>query len=68
MVHDDDNPPNAGDKIHGTTHTLDHLSRDHPVGEVTIGSDFHGAQNGQVDMPAPDHGETVSRREIGGFR
>ena len=31
----------AGDKVHGASHTLDHLARDHPVGDIAIFGHFH---------------------------
>ena len=57
--------PHAGHEIHRAAHALHHLARDHPVGEVAVLGHFHGAQDGQVDVAAADHGEAVGRAEIG---
>src|SRR5262245_37419118 len=44
MLHDDDHSLDAGDKVHGAPHALDHLAGDHPVGEIAILGDLHGAK------------------------
>lgn len=56
----------AGNKIHGTTHTLDHLARNDPVGKISLGRDLEGAKNSQVNVRATDHGKGVVAREQGG--
>src|SRR5690606_39786310 len=35
-------------------------------GQVALVGDFHGAEDGQVDMAAADHGEAVVAAEIAG--
>ncbi|MNE33647.1 hypothetical protein D3C80_1273310 [compost metagenome] len=58
----------ARDQVHGPAHALQHLAGDGPVGDVAVGGHFHGAQNGQVDVPSPNHGEAVRRAEEAGRR
>src|SRR5262249_60740112 len=53
-----------GDEVPGSTHAFDHLARTHPVAEVPVPGDLHGAQDREIDVPAADHGEAVGRREI----
>ena len=45
--------------IRGATHALDHLARNHPVGQIAAPTDLHRAQNGQIDFSAANHGKTV---------
>ena len=54
-----------GDEIHRAAHALDHLARDHPVGEVALLADLHRAEDGEVDVPAADHREALGAREDG---
>jgi len=68
VIHNNDDLFYAGDQIHRTTHPLDHLARDHPVRDVAILSDFHRAQNSQIDMTSADHGKTGRTVEIGRMR
>ena len=65
MLHQHDAARHAGHQVHGTAHALDHLAGDHPVGQVTLAADLHGAQDGQVDLAATDHGETLVAAEDG---
>ncbi len=44
-------------------HALDHLAGDHPVGEVALLANLHGAQDGKVDVAAADLPEAVGARE-----
>lgn len=55
----------AGNKIHSTAHTLDHLAGNDPVGKITFGRDLKGTENGQVNVRAADHGKRVVAREQG---
>ena len=68
MLHDYDDLLHARHQVHGPTHALNHLARDHPVGDVAILRDFHRAQYGQVDMPAADHRKAGGTVEIGRLR
>ena len=52
----------VADEIHGTAETLD-LAGKHPVGQVTIGADLHGTQNGEVNATSADHAETLLAAE-----
>src|SRR6185437_2359931 len=49
----------AGDQIHRAAHALHHLAGDHPVGEVAVLRDLHGAEDRQVNMPTADHSEGI---------
>jgi hypothetical protein len=59
VLHDHDHALDAGDQVHGPAHALHQLAGDHPVGDVAVLGDFHGAEDGQVDVAAADHGEAV---------
>ncbi|KAG5718208.1 hypothetical protein E4T56_gene15747, partial [Termitomyces sp. T112] len=65
MLHHHDDLLDARDQIHSAAHALDHLARDHPVGDVAILGHFHRAKDGQVDMAATDHGKALRAVEIG---
>ena len=66
MLHEHDDALDAGHQVHGTAHALDHLARDHPVGQITVFADLHGTQDGQVDLAAADHGKAVVAAEDAG--
>ena len=66
VLHDDDYAADAGDQIHGSAHAFDALAGDHPVGEVAAFGDLHGAEDGEIDVAAADHGEGVGAGEGGG--
>ena len=66
VLHDDDDAADAGDEIHCAAHAFDALAGDHPVGEVAAFGDLHGAEDGEVDVAAADHGEGVGAGEGGG--
>ncbi len=53
----------ACDQVHRAAHALDHLAGDHPVGDVAFLADFHGTKNGEVDVAATNHSETLRRGE-----
>ena len=59
VLHDHHDLLDAGDQVHGTAHALHHLAGDHPVGEVAILADLHGAEQREVDVAATDHREAV---------
>src|SRR5690606_3537436 len=63
VLHQDDDTSHAGDEIHGAAHTLDHFSRDHPIGQIAFFRHLHGAQYGQIYLAAAYHGERFCRRE-----
>ena len=50
MLHHHDDAFDAGDEVHRAAHALHHLARDHPIGEVAILGDLHGAKDGEVDV------------------
>ena len=58
----------AGHQVHRAAHALDHLAGDHPVGEVALLGDLHGAEDGEIDVAAADHGEAVGAGEDGRSR
>ena len=68
MLHHHNYLLHACNKVHGTAHALDHLSGDHPVGDVAVFRDFHSAEHSQVDVPAADHSEAGGTVEIGRLR
>ena len=41
------------------------MTHDDPVGEVAVGRDLEGAQDGQVHVSAADHAETLAGGEDG---
>ena len=55
----------GGDEVHGAAHALDGLTRDHPAGQVSIGADLQGTEDGQVDVTAADHREGLGGGEGG---
>src|SRR5580704_6142916 len=57
VLHDDHHLLDAADEVHGAAHTLHDLAGDHPVGEIAVLSHLHGAEQGDVDVTAADHGE-----------
>src|SRR6185437_10595309 len=46
-------------------HAFYALAGDHPVGEIAALGDLHGAEDGEVDVAAADHGEGVGGGEDG---
>ena len=63
VLHQDDDALDAGDEVHRPAHPLDHLARDHPVGEVALLADLHRAEDREIDLAAADHRERVVRAE-----
>src|SRR5260370_24576463 len=57
MLHDHYDAPGPGNQIHCSAHAFDHLSRNHPVGDITLLTDLHRPQNRQIDVAAPNHRE-----------
>lgn len=57
-----------GNKVHGATHTLDKLAGNHEVGEITVGGNFHGTENGYVDVATSDHTEGLGGVKNGSTR
>lgn len=57
-----------GDKVHGATHTLNELAWNHVVGQVTVGRNFHGTENGDINMTTSDHTEGFGGVEDGSTR
>src|SRR5262249_7879492 len=68
MLHHNDHLLDAGDEVHGAAHALDHLAGYHPVGEVAVLSNLHGAEHRQINVSATHHAEAVGAREIAGGR
>eukprot|EP01025_Chloroclados_australasicus_P040009 TRINITY_DN4164_c1_g1_i6.p1 TRINITY_DN4164_c1_g1~~TRINITY_DN4164_c1_g1_i6.p1 ORF type:complete len:316 (+),score=45.89 TRINITY_DN4164_c1_g1_i6:256-1203(+) len=66
VLHGDDDLADAGDQVHRAAHALDHLAGDHPVGDIALLADFHGAQDAHVDVPASDHAEALGATEEAG--
>src|SRR3546814_10309949 len=63
MAHHHHDPPHTGDEVHGSAHALDHLARDGPVRQIPVPGNLHRAKDREIDMPTPDHRETVGRAE-----
>ena len=59
VLHQHDHALDAGHQVHRAAHALDHLAGDHPVGEVALLADLHGAEDREVDLAAADHREAV---------
>ena len=55
----------AGDEIHRAAGTFDHLAGNHPVGDVAVVRHLEGAENGEIDVAAANHGERIGAREKG---
>jgi hypothetical protein len=52
MFHEHDDAFGAVDKVHGAAPMpFDHVSGDHPVGQVAAGGDLHGAEHRGVFLP-----------------
>ena len=68
MLHHHNDLLNTRDQVHRATHALDHLAGDHPICDVAPFRNFHRAQYGQVNMPAPDHREGLRAVEISALR
>src|SRR5665647_523585 len=66
VLHQDDDLLGAVDQVHRAAHALDHLARDHPVGDVAVCGDLHRTQDGGVDLATADHAEAGGRVEEGG--
>jgi hypothetical protein len=66
-VHHDDDPVGAAIRSSAPP-GLNHRAGHHPVGGVAVHRDLHGAQDGDVDVAAADHGETGRGVEVGRAR
>jgi hypothetical protein len=66
MLHGDDDVAGGGDEVHGAAHALDHFAGDLPVGDIAGFADFHGAQDGKVDLAGADHAKAFGGIEKGG--
>jgi hypothetical protein len=64
VLHHHQHPLRPVHQVHRAAHALDHLERDHPVGQVSRWRHLHGAQHRHVDMPAADHGKGGGRIEV----
>ena len=58
MLHGHDDVLGGSDQVHRPAHSLHHLTRDLPVGDVALFAYFHGAQDGEIDLSGADHAET----------
>src|SRR5471032_2207802 len=65
LLHGDQDALRAADQVHGAAHSFDDLAGDGPVGQIAVLAHLHGAENGDVDMPAADHGERIGAGEVG---
>src|SRR5262249_27283673 len=66
MVHNDYDAFGPGDEIHHTANPLPHLAGDHRIGDIPCLAALHGTQNGEIDVTAADHPETLGAVEDGG--
>lgn len=53
-------------QIHGSSHALDELAGDDPVGDVAVAGDLHGAEDGEVEVASSDDAEGLGAGEGGG--
>lgn len=51
-------------QIHRTSHSLHQLSRNHPVGQITVLGHLHCAQHRDVNVTATNHGKAVVRTKV----
>ena len=71
VLHGHDHAARASNQVHGPAHAFDHLAGDHPVGEIALLIDFHGAKHAQINVPTADHGKRIGAGKIcraGNFR
>ena len=68
VFHHHDDLLDPGNQVHRPAHALDHLARDHPVGDVAVFGDFHRAEHGQIDLAAANHREAGGAVKIGRVR
>mmetsp|Transcript_48701 Transcript_48701/g.115947 ORF Transcript_48701/g.115947 Transcript_48701/m.115947 type:complete len:336 (-) Transcript_48701:360-1367(-) len=68
MLHDDEHLRVGGHEVHGSSHALDHLPRNDPVGEVPVSRHLHGAQDGDIHLGPPDHTKGLRGGEQRGAR
>src|SRR5690606_4367583 len=57
VLHQDNNALDSSHQIHGAAHALDHLARNHPVGQITLLGDLHRPEDGQINMATTNHGK-----------
>ncbi len=65
VLHGYDDAFDARDEVHGAAHSLDEFAGDHPVGDVGVLADLHCAEDGDINVPASDHGEGIAGGEEG---
>ena len=64
MFHGDNDFSAAANQVHGTAHTLDHLSWNDPVGKVTFARDLEASEDADVHGSSTDHCEGLIRAEV----
>src|SRR5207253_9833773 len=56
--------PHSGHKIHRPTGPLDHFAWNHPIRDIALVGHLEGAKNGEIDVPAANHGKRIGAGEI----
>ena len=57
VAHADENPPGADHEVHRAAHAGIDGAGDMPTGQISVSVDFHGAENGDVEVSASHHGD-----------
>ena len=57
MFHEDHDGGAGANQIHGSSHSVELLAGNQPVGEVPLGGDLHSADAGHVEMLSADDSE-----------
>src|SRR5207248_6114967 len=65
MLHYCHNTLHSSQEIHRPTGPFDHLARNHPIRDIAIVGYLECAENGEIDVPAANHGKRISAGEIG---
>ena len=68
MIHGDHHTFGAVRQIHGAPDTAIFTPRHPPVGQISLSRDLKPAQDGHIEMTAPDHGKGHGRVKAAGAR
>ena len=55
----------SGHEIHRPTGPFDHLAGNHPIRDIAFVGHLECAENGEIDVPAANHGKRIGAGEIG---
>ncbi|GMR49504.1 hypothetical protein PMAYCL1PPCAC_19699, partial [Pristionchus mayeri] len=60
VLHRDDySGSRSRDEIHRSSHSLDDLAGNHPIGEISVLGNLHASKKSDVDMRPSNHGEAL---------